>query len=85
MLESKQSAHLESWLDLSIPEPVNDLVKRGQGELLYLFLAEDTTDHMDQEQKDLTAPGENNTRSTVKTVFWLVASISISLLLGQLK
>jgi hypothetical protein len=85
MLQLKQSVNLEYYLDFSLPTSVNDLVKRGTGDLVYFFLPEDTTDNTARERKDSIGLAENNPRSTTKVIFWLVASIAIPLMLGQVK
>ena len=76
---------VEYYLNFSVHTSVNSLVKRGMGDLAYLFLPEDTTDNIDRKGKDSIILVKNSSRSTVKVVFWIVVSITISLVLGQLK
>lgn len=85
MLESKQHVHLGYSPDFYISNPINDLVKKGLGDLVCWLLPEDTTDK--------AGPGRNrsidlntaHTGSVGKTMFWIVVSIGISLAMGQLK
>lgn len=77
MLESNQHVHFGYLLDFSIPNPINDRVKRGLKELLYLLRPEDTSGAMG-------FPETNRTHSTIKVVLWVAVAITLSLAIGQL-
>lgn len=84
MLESKQHAHLRYFLACDIPNPINYRVKRCLIDLIHFFRPEDTTDSLDYQQKEMTFPQVNRTRSTIKAVVWGILSIALSLSIGQL-
>lgn len=83
MLESKLHAHFLNWFNLYDPTPFKDLIKRGLGQLVYLFLPEDTSE-TGRSQNDLLSIKASSPRSTVKVLFWVVVSVSITLAVGQL-
>jgi len=84
MLESKQHTQLRYFLDFDIPNPINDRVKRCLVDLINLFRPEDTTDSLDDHQKEMIFPKDSKTGSTVKAVVWVALSIALSLVIGQL-
>lgn len=84
MLESKQIASFEYYPNLTIRPSLHEQVARWIGDLIFLFLPEDTTDTTDRKVKDSTALPENRIRSTAKSLFWIAASVLFAIGLGQL-
>lgn len=68
-----------------VPNSINELMKRGIKELIFLFLPEDTTENGDYRHSDGINIGVNKTRDKAKVLFWITISVAVTLAIGQLK
>lgn len=63
---------------------VADHINKTIKALMSLFSPEDTTENGDQKQLQAARFENGNTRGVTKALFWIIISIIIGLLIGQL-
>ena len=85
MLESKHHMPFGYVLNLNGFKSFPVLTRKCYRELLYLLMPEDTTIQGGGRRKDAAGLDVSNTRSIIKVLFWVVISITMSMVMGQLK
>ncbi len=83
MLQSTQGSYLHFLFKHQFIESSNQLRKKRVETMKDLLLPEDTSMEENMSPPPCNYSG-NTTGSTIKVIFWLVVSILLSLLLGQL-
>ena len=84
MIGSKQQTNFWYFPNFSIIIQMLDLFGRGLKELSFLCCPEDTTDNIGCRQTEITYRKAIGLRHVLKGVFWVIVSIAVSIVVGQL-
>ena len=83
MISSKQQTHFWYLPTVSIINPVSGMIKTCMREFAYLCCPEDTTDYIGHSQAEITCSKVIGPRQVLKGVFWVIVSIAVSVVVGQ--
>ena len=84
MLVYTQSSFSERHNDVPSPNLFSKLLKKCGNSLLQLFAPADTSENIGKGQAKVEKYGRYNINGLIKIVFWMLISISIALIMGQL-
>lgn len=84
MLEHKESIPYWYLLFFSLSRKLTKYIEKGSKSFSYLIIPEDTSTTVAQHRAVMLNKGKPAYCGLIKLVFWAIAAISVSLLIGQL-
>lgn len=80
-----QRSFVRPYLVVHALNLISGPLNKSKTALMYLVAPEDTTENNHTIRKHIRIYGGNTTYGVFKALFWIVISISVGLLLGQLR
>ena len=84
MLVCSQNSFSDCHNDIIASNPFSELLKKCGRSLVHLLAPEDTTEYSDKGPSQIQVYNSSNINGLMKIAFWMVISISIALIMGQL-